>query len=97
MNYINELAQAIGRECDMDVGHPPDRQLLSYYALLALVTGVETTSENVHDAWSAWRVEEFCNHRSAIPFNELSAEVQALDDEYRDAIIKVAKVDADGR
>lgn len=94
MNYIDEIAKEIYVLC-MEVGDPPepsgdDILLWRIYALLALTTGVETTSRHVHDAWSVWQAGIFPEHRSLIPFEELTPEVQAYDDKYRDAIRLVA-------
>jgi len=69
-----------------------DPMLLSVYALLVLTTGSKTTSENVHDAWSAWRVNsDRPGHPDIVWFSELAPEIQAYDDKYRDDIIAVAK------
>lgn len=60
--------------------------LLELYVLLALVKGRETTLQDVHNAWSVWTAELRPNHRSLIPFDDLTAEVQELDRKYMDAI-----------
>lgn len=93
-NYIDEIAMNIYRLCQEigDPSMPPaeDMPLWRVYALLALSTGIKTTSRHVHDAWSAWQSGIFPEHRSLIPFEELTPEVQAYDDKYRDAIRVVA-------
>ncbi|GAA0720131.1 hypothetical protein Drose_06405 [Dactylosporangium roseum] len=48
MNYIDRIAAELGVLLD---DCKPD--LLRLYALLVLVTGVNTTEEAVHDAWIA--------------------------------------------
>lgn len=63
-----------------------DDSLLDLYTLLVLTSGKETSSQDVHDAWSVWRSRTQPDHRSLIPFAELTAGVQKLDDGYRDAI-----------
>jgi hypothetical protein len=44
----------------------------------------------VHHAWSAWRAETKPDHRSLVPFEDLTPDVQELDSAYRDAIRAVA-------
>jgi hypothetical protein len=63
-------------------------KLLDLYTLLTLTTGENTTAKNVHDAWAIACKNP--NHKSLIPFEELSTEVQQLDDFYVDAIKEVA-------
>lgn len=90
MNYIDDIAARIGDKCGMRISDPNEFRLLRIYALLALTAGVSTTLENVHDAWAAWRSDTASDHKSLIPFGRLSAEVQALDEPYRAAIVDVA-------
>ena len=85
-NYIDDIAIPIGILCDMDLKDPNYARLLRSYALLAIVKGIFTSSKDVHDAWSAWRVDTDPDHRSLVPFNKLTKEVQDLDNKYRDAI-----------
>ena len=85
MNYVSVIA---GRLAAQMPGCSPD--LLRMYALLVLTTGTETTLENVHDAWSAWRDASRPDHPSLIPFGELTPDVQELDRKYADAIREVA-------
>jgi hypothetical protein len=83
-NYLGEIVGALVNElpdCDDD--------LLHIYAVLALVKGTHTSSEDVHDAWSAWKNQSASEHESLKPFNELDDETQKLDAKYRDAIHKV--------
>ena len=67
-----------------------DQRLLELYGFLALTTGTDTTRENVHDAWAVWKEEIDPAHRSLIPFEELTPDVQALDQPYVDAIHRAA-------
>lgn len=85
MNYFFDATEAI---LDQLPGLPYD--LAQLYALLALTTGTETTLENVHDAWSAWTINHRPDHRSLVPFSELTEEVQELDRKYRDGIVRAA-------
>jgi hypothetical protein len=87
VNYIDTIAEKIGLRCDMSMAEPSQRRLLRIYALLALTTGGDTTSENVHDAWSAWRAGTMPDHKSLIPFEQLDKATQDMDNDYRDAIL----------
>jgi hypothetical protein len=87
MNYIEDLGRKIF-ECTGDIKY--DQDLYSIYALLALSTGINTTNENVHDAWSVWATQLCMNHKSLIPYDELPPDIQDLDTQYRNAIQKVA-------
>lgn len=84
-NYISRVMLVLD---NMLPGLPPE--LLDLYVNLVLSTGVETSLENVHDAWSIWKNRIDPTHKSLIPFNELSFEVQELDRKYADAIRSVA-------
>lgn len=68
-----------------------DGALLRFYALLVMTKGTETTLENVHDAWSLWRVATRPDHRSLIPFDQLTTDIQELDRFYMDAIHRTAE------
>ncbi len=85
MNYVEKVIEALSEELP-----GLDRDLLRLYALLAMTTGTETSLEDVHDAWSLWKNEIKADHKSLIPFSELTVEVQELDRKYADAIRKVA-------
>lgn len=62
------------------------------YALLLRVAGLNTTAENVHDGWAAWRL--LCRpddkHKDLIPYDDLSPATQILDEPYAAAIREVA-------
>jgi hypothetical protein len=86
MNYIEELRQAIWAELP-NLGE----DLLDLYTLVGCVRGIETSNFDVHEAWSVWKNRTMPDHRSLIPFEELTAEVQDLDSKYRDGIIRAVK------
>lgn len=92
MNYIDQIAQRIAEAAGDPSAMATEEwaPLFRAYAVLCRINGSLTTSEDVHDAWSAWCAPINPTHRSLIPFDELSPEVQALDDRYRDAIHAVA-------
>lgn len=86
LNYVDKIVKRLEDvlgDCEVD--------LLHYYALLVLVVGVNVTEEHVHDAWATWRTTTRPTHTFLVPFDQLSAEVQALDTHYADAIRVVAK------
>lgn len=76
MNYIDEVKTELSKHIKVGKG------LTNYYSLLVLLLGEETTLADVHDAWAVnvnetWDKEKLGEHRSMIPFDELSAEIQA--------------------
>lgn len=92
MNDIDRIALSIAQHVygtDPEPGE--DMSLYRIYALLVLTVGRGVDCENVHDAWSVWTAGTNPNHKSLIPFDELSPEVRALDEKYRDAIRAVAR------
>lgn len=84
MNYIQKIKDILSKKIEVE----PD--LLDLYSLLVCTTGKETTWKNVHDAWAIWKNKTNPDHRSLILFSELTPEVQALDEEYTEAIIDTA-------
>lgn len=65
--------------------------LLDLYTLLAFTLGQKVELIDVHDAWAIDKNKKMPDHRSLVPFDDLSREVQELDRKYCDAIITVAK------
>lgn len=88
MNYIEKIKDLLEEELKMR--GTEYEGLLDTYGLLVLVVGENCTNENIHDAWSIWQTKTQPEHRSLKPFNELTKEVQDLDEPYRQAVIKVA-------
>lgn len=81
VNYVQRVTRDLADRlpgCEMD--------LIDLYVLLALTRGTETTLEDVHDAWSVWRNTGSPHHRSLVPFDDLTPEVQELDRKYMEAI-----------
>jgi hypothetical protein len=64
--------------------------LLDLYTLLVFTKGKDVTLKDVHDAWAIWKNNKMRDHRSLIPFDELTIEVQELDRSYADAIAETA-------
>ncbi len=88
MNYIDALACRIAKECgdDWEEISRNEERLYRLYAVLGRAKGQAVTCEDVHDAWAAWRSDMMPEHHSIIPFDELTPEVQSLDQPYVDAI-----------
>lgn len=86
MSYATDVYQRLDQEMPGQ-----NAELIRLYSLLALVKGEDTTLEDVHDARSLSRMFTRPAHPAMVPFDQLSPEVQALDQEYCDAIRKVAR------
>jgi hypothetical protein len=93
-DYISRIAEKIYRTVEGRNAPPiplTDLPLYRTYAVLARAKGRETTLEDVHDAWSAWMAGIMSDHRSLIPFAELTREVQEMDRPYMQAIHDVVR------
>ncbi len=89
MTSPNYVQAVLDRLNPASPGLDPD--LAQLYALLALVKGVDTTLEDVHDAWAIYRNVTRPDHKSLVPFDELTVEVQELDRKFQEAIHEAAK------
>ena len=85
MNYIEAVRKDLEKESGCHGA------LLDLYVLLAFTLGDRVELIDVHDAWAIWKNKSMPDHRSLIPFNELSVEVQNLDNKYCEAIKTVAR------
>ena len=91
--YIDAMADAIRAHTPPDLvpSEADDpRSLFRLYALLALSVGEAVTTREVHDAWSVWMLGRGEEHESLVPFDALSAAVQAEDEPFV-AAIQVAR------
>lgn len=88
MTYIEKARELLVPKLAHVMGDGP---LMDLYLLLVFTKGEETTLEDVHDAWAIQESRVQPDHRSLIPFEELTAEVQNLDAEFMDAIVKTAR------
>lgn len=88
-NYIQTVEDKLEERLKMR--GTPYESLLQVYGLLVFVVGERCTKRNIHDAWSVWQNLTQPDHRSLIPFDDLTREVQRLDEEYRLAVVAVAK------
>lgn len=85
MTYIQQKAEEVAKHAGMDIKNDGDLCLL--YAILALTKGKETTLKDVHEAWGAWKhLRGVHEHKSLIPFEQLTPGVQELDRPYMEAI-----------
>ncbi|QQO39861.1 hypothetical protein SEA_BELFORT_208 [Streptomyces phage Belfort] len=86
MNYIQEMLD----ELSETLPGLPD-ELLDLYALPVAVKGDKVTLKDVHEAWAIWKNRIRPDHKSLIPFDELTLEVQELDRKYANGIAKVSE------
>jgi hypothetical protein len=88
MDHITALALNIrDRVASSDrPGTDDELGLFRIYAVLARAKGVKVTAEDVHDAWCAWALNNDAEHEALVPFGELDADQQALDDPLVEAI-----------
>lgn len=91
MNYLIEIAHRIRAKVPPHLMPADADGLLLTYAVLVRSRGIETTAENVHDAWTAWMVARGEDHPSMIPFADLAPSVQDEDEPFVIAIRQVAK------
>lgn len=85
-NYAYDALNAVTTELPNE-----DPELLRLYALLALTRGTFTTMEDVHDAWSLWRLSTAPEHPSIVRFDKLSRDEQVKDWPYVSAIRRAAR------
>ena len=85
MNYIEAIKQELMEDGISD-------EYANVYTLLVLAKGTDTTMEDVHDACAILANPKRPDHKSLIPFWELSHEVQELDRKYMESIHRVARL-----
>lgn len=92
-DYISALASEICAAVPAEArpAVEDDSPLYRIYAVLALAKGVETTSEDVHNAWVAWMGERDPEHEALRRFDELDASDKAQDEPFVRAIHAVAR------
>lgn len=84
-NYIKNAKDVLREtfeENDLVVGEG----LLDLYTLLLLTKGLKVTEKDVHEAWAIYTNQINSRHKSLIPFEDLTKEVQNLDTPYTEAI-----------
>lgn len=94
LTYLEEDAVLICRCLPKNIARPDDEQfpLFLIYAVLMRAKGAAATLSDVHDAWAAWRTDSAPLHKDLVPFDELDAATQALDQPYLDAIHAAARI-----
>tara|TARA_R110000868_G_scaffold358021_1_gene619538 strand:+ start:166 stop:489 length:324 start_codon:yes stop_codon:yes gene_type:complete len=90
MNYIEEVYKLLDEE--LQLTGTEYEGLLETYGLLVLTVGRKCTNQHIHDAWSIWQNRTAKEHRSLYPFQDLSKHVQGLDEPYKLAVRRVAKI-----
>lgn len=90
--YIDTIVEEV-----MDKAHV-NKYLAQMYALLVLTKGEDITLKDVHDAWAMnmnFRPQTpTCyghEHRSIVPFDELSVETQNKDQKFVNVLRSIAK------
>lgn len=93
ITYIDTVANKIATEANIK-----NRSLLQLYTLLVLTKGENITLEDVHDAWATSMnfrpVTPNCyghEHKSIVPFDQLSEETQNKDVKFVKKLQKIAK------
>lgn len=84
-NYIKN-AKDVLREAFEENNLVVDDSLLDLYTLLLLTKGLKTTNKDVHEAWAIYTNQINPRHKSLIPFEDLTKEVQNLDTPYTETI-----------
>lgn len=92
MNYVQQVIETLNVRLP---GLPPE--LIDLYTNLVFSRGAKTSLEDVHDAWAIWKNRIKPDHKSLIPFEDLSPEVQELDRKYMMAIRNTALDQVFGR
>lgn len=87
MNYVQKAEELLKERMPAI-----DSALLPLYTLLVFTQGENVTREHVHDAWACWRNQTNPDHKSLIPFDQLTPEIQDLDQRYTDFIAEVAQL-----
>lgn len=97
VTYVEKAREALVEQLP-GLAREDRSSLLDLYTVLVLIRGESTTLEHVHDAWSVWMSRTRPDHRSIIPFDELTTEVQEMDRKYAEAIQEAARrVSGEGR
>lgn len=84
-NYIEKARKVLATKIEVE----PD--LLDLYVLIVFLKGSSATLRDIHEAWAVWKNKTKPDHKSLIPFEQLSKEVQDLDMEYTQAIQETAQ------
>lgn len=91
--YIDEVTDLVKTKAGVQ-----NKYLAQMYALLVLVKGEDITLSDVHDAWAMnmnFRVTTpVCyghEHKSLVPFDQLSVETQNKDKRFVESLRAIAK------
>ena len=84
-NYIKNAKDTL-RETFEENDLQVDESLLDLYTLLLLTKGLRVTEKDVHEAWAIYTNKVNPRHKSLIPFEDLTKEVQNLDTPYTEVI-----------
>ena len=89
--YLDDIASAIKAQIPESALPDEDTSdLFRLYAVLLKAKGTSVSQSDVHDAWSAWMYEKDPDHKSLVPYDELSDEVKQEDLAFTQAICRAA-------
>ena len=99
LNYLESdaalIVSCLPEEIDGEITED-QLPLFHNYAVLMRTKGVDTQLEDVHDAWASWASAAQPDHPALVPFEELTPEIQALDQPFLDAIREAAMIRKEG-
>lgn len=88
-NYLQQEAECIKQALSAGTSVPENSDsLFIMYAVLMRAKGVDVTASDVHDAWSAWMMQQDPEHEAIRPYEELDQETKDLDEPFLLAIKK---------
>jgi len=90
MTYLDDLGARIRARVPERLVPRNSEGLFAIYAMLLLAKGSAVSSQDVHDAWSAWMRIRGLEHPSIVPYGELPADIQREDEPFAEAIRAVA-------
>jgi predicted lipase len=85
-NYVQAIIDDLK---SLLMGSPEEE--VRMYALVVMNEGLNSTLEHVHNAWATYRATNGHSYIDAIPFNQLSTDVQEINATALDAVHTVAR------
>ncbi len=92
-NYLQQDAERIKQALSAGTSVPENSDsLFIMYAVLMRVKGLDVTASDVHDAWSAWMIQQDPGHEAIRPYEELDPEIKVEDEPFLLAIKKALSI-----
>jgi hypothetical protein len=89
--YLDAIAEKIREQVPReDMPSGDTEELFRLYALLLCAKGVETTPEDVHNAWAIWMARRYESHEALRPFVDLDETTKRADLPFVEAIRRTA-------